>query len=64
MTDTIPTHPPGTWTPEMKTTLTEKYAIAREARALQSLADELKVGLYQLYAQAHRLGLSRTIRRR
>lgn len=48
----------------MKATLTAKYAAARDARTLQALADELHVGLYQLYAQAHRLGLSRQIRRR
>ncbi len=57
-------HPPGTWTPEMKAKLTEKYAAARDNRTLSDLADELGVGVYQLYTQAHKLGLSRPIRRR
>lgn len=57
-------HPPGTWTPEMKDALTEKYAAARDARTLQALADELGVNVYHLYAQAHRMGLARPIRRR
>jgi hypothetical protein len=48
----------------MKNTLRDKYANARDLGALQSLADELGVGKYQLYAMAHRLGLAREIRRR
>src|SRR5579871_6945542 len=31
-------HPPGTWTPEMKAKLTEKYAAARDNRTLSDLA--------------------------
>jgi len=64
MTDTLTLHPPGTWTDEMTAKLREKYIAARDGRTLQSLADELGVGLYQLYAKAHRMGLSRQIRRR
>jgi hypothetical protein len=64
MNGTLTLHPPGTWTPEMKATLTSRYAAARDSGTLRALADELGVGLYQLYAQAHRLGLSREIRRR
>jgi hypothetical protein len=48
----------------MTAKLREKYIAARDGRTLQSLADELGVGLYQLYAKAHRMGLSRQIRRR
>jgi len=54
----------GTWTPEMKAQLRAEYADAREKNQLRELADRLGVDLYQLYGQAHRLGLSRQIRRR
>jgi hypothetical protein len=56
---------PGVWSEAMKNTLRNKYAGARQYRGgLRQLADELGVGLYQLYSMAHRLGLSREIRRR
>jgi hypothetical protein len=64
MTEHVLGIPPGTWTSEMKAILTEKYSSARDSGTLRDLADELGVGLYQLYAQAHRLGLSRHVRRR
>jgi hypothetical protein len=60
-----PTHEHrGTWTPEMRNTLRTEYAVAREDGKLRELAERLGVDLYQLYSQAHRLGLSREIRRR
>lgn len=64
-----PTHEPtqehkGTWTPEMKARLRAEYPQARESGQLRELAERLGVDLYQLYGQAHRLGLSRQIRRR
>jgi hypothetical protein len=54
----------GTWTQEMRTRLRAEYAAAREGGTLRELAAKLGVDLYQLYSQAHRLGLSREIRRR
>lgn len=55
----------GTWTPEMKARLRAEYHEARAKEGgLQALADSLGVDLYQLYGKAHRMGLSRTIRRR
>lgn len=54
----------GTWTPEMRRKLSEQYVQARADGKLRALAAELGVDLYQLYSQAHRLGLSREIRRR
>jgi hypothetical protein len=57
-------HAPGVWTEAMKNTLRNRYGQARELRQLRALANELGVGLYQLYSMAHRLGLSREIRRR
>lgn len=60
-----PTHEhKGTWTPEMKAALRAEYSQARDAGQLRELADRLGVDLYQLYGQAHRLGLSREIRKR
>jgi hypothetical protein len=60
-----PTHEhKGVWTPDMKTALRQCYAQAREERTLATLATTLGVDLYQLYGQAHRMGLSRGIRRR
>ena len=65
MNDTATLQPaPGVWTEAMKNTLRNKYQSAREHGQLRELATELGVGLYQLYAQAHRLGVSREIRRR
>jgi len=66
---TSPAHEPthehkGTWTAEMKDLLRANYARAREDGSLRALATELGVDLYQLYSQAHRLGLSHEIRRR
>lgn len=62
---TEPTHEhKGVWTPEMKERLRAEYAQARESDQLRDLAARLGVDLYQLYGQAHRLGLSRQIRRR
>lgn len=55
---------PGMWTEAMKNTLRDKYSRARESGQLRELALELHVGLYQLYSMAHKLGLSREIRRR
>ena len=57
-------HPVGVWTEAMKTTLRDRYGSSRELGQLRTLADELGVGLYQLYSMAHKLGLSREIRRR
>jgi hypothetical protein len=60
-----PTHRhTGTWTEDMKQTLRTEYAGARQGGTLRALAERLGVDLYQLYSQAHRLGLSREIRRR
>lgn len=65
MNDTaLADHAPGVWTEAMKNTLRDKYSAAREASRLRELADDLGVGLYQLYSMAHRMGLSREIRRR
>jgi hypothetical protein len=57
-------HPVGVWTEAMKNTLRDRYGAAREASKLRELAADLGVGLYQLYSMAHKLGLSREIRRR
>jgi hypothetical protein len=57
-------HPVGVWTEAMKNTLRDRYGSSRELGQLRTLADELGVGLYQLYSMAHKLGLSREIRRR
>lgn len=54
----------GTWTDDMRATLRAEYGEARAAGKLRELAERLGVDLYQLYSQAHRLGLSREIRRR
>lgn len=54
----------GVWTPVKRQMLIERYATARADGKLPELAAELGVDLYQLYGQAHRLGLSRPIRRR
>lgn len=54
----------GVWTEAMKATLRDKYPGARDAGQLRELARDMGVGLYQLYSMAHRLGLSREIRRR
>ena len=54
----------GTWTDDMRATLRAEYATARQDGTLRALAERLGVDLYQLYSQAHRLGLSREIRRR
>jgi hypothetical protein len=48
----------------MRERLKAEYAEARTAGTLPALAAALGVDLYQLYGQAHRLGLSREIRRR
>ena len=52
------------WTREMKATLRANYPDARARDALRELAEALGVGLYQLYGQAHRMGLSTEIRKR
>lgn len=60
-----PTHAhKGVWTPEMRNTLRAEYVDARATGRLHELAGRLGVDLYQLYGQAHRLGLSRAIRKR
>lgn len=62
---TVPVQPGvGVWTEAMKDTLRKRYGTARELGTLKDLAADLGVGLYQLYSMAHRLGLSREIRRR
>jgi hypothetical protein len=53
-----------TWTDDMKDTLRRSYVASREVGMLPELAQRLGVHLYQLYGQAHRLGLSREIRKR
>ena len=52
------------WTPQMIATLAAEYSAAREAGTLSALATKLGVNVYQLYGKAHRLQLTRTIRRR
>jgi hypothetical protein len=52
------------WTREMRELLLTQYAAARAANQLRELAARIGVDLYQLYGQAHRMGLSREIRRR
>jgi hypothetical protein len=72
MNDVVQLHPErepthehrGVWTPEMRETLRAEYVDARANGTLAELALRLGVDLYQLYGQAHRLGLSRMIRRR
>lgn len=54
----------ATWTPQMKQRLVDDYATARAAGMLRELAISLGVDLYELYNKAHRLGLSKQIRRR
>ena len=52
------------WTPEMRERLRQEYVPMKDANRLPELANALGVDLYQLYGQAHRLGLTREIRRR
>jgi len=54
----------GVWTLEMRNILLADYQEARARGTLPALAAKLGVDLYQLYSQAHRLGLARGIRRR
>lgn len=53
-----------TWSDEMVETLKQEYPRAREEGQLRQLAERLGVELYDVYNKAHRLGLSRVIRRR
>lgn len=54
----------GRWTADMCERLRKDYVTARDAGTLHALAEALGVDLYQLYGKAHRMGLSREIRRR
>lgn len=54
----------GKWTTEMCAQLRAQYVNARDAGTLHALAESLGVDLYQLYGKAHRMGLSREIRKR
>jgi hypothetical protein len=54
----------GIWSLEMTDQLKREYATARAEGKLRELADRLGVQLYDVYNKAHRLGLSRAIRKR